>query len=40
MGQVNNYSTAVYQRVVAAQGQVAERRRRERAREEAQRARV
>jgi len=41
MGQVRAYSVAVHQQaVVAAQGQVAERRQQERARAEAQRARA
>ena len=40
MGQVRGYSVAVHQQVVAAQGQVAERRQQERARAEAQRARA
>ena len=42
MGQVRGYSAplCMYQQAVAAQGQVAERRQQERARAEAQRARV
>ena len=40
LGKVRSSDAAVYQQVMAAQGQVADKRQREREREEARRARV